>query len=951
MATKTFACSQDALVALSSGGTSLGAGLDDHLPVGLWSGYTLRSLLQFSLDWSGVTQITKAELKVKTTGQHHVGFGGTPRVKVQRLTASWDDGTAAGSCNGGTWSGSNAVEWSNQPAATTTGEKDSGTITTAENTWVTIDITAIVEAWAPASVLKSNGAAGGAQSNYGLRIISYDEASTSRTTEFYAIDEGASNDPYILLTYTTNQAPTTVSLDSPANGATITDDTPNLVATFDDPDAGDTVAQYAIQVDDDPAFGSPVIDLSDQAIGSPANTVQVTHTCSALARGVTYYWRVQPEDNQGLKGAWSSSRQFYLATLPSTSGLSPTGTGFATIHNLAEAAVWADGSFAKPRLAFTYTSSSGLAMASYRIRVYDGSVGGNTVADTGTVTKVVTSGSQVTVDLATAMPRDTSRWWTVEVVDSAGGTSGESSRQQFRVQWGQVMYETNPGAGSASWQFALGAVAGGSVVTLFRTATLAGGTGTTTAWTTDLGALTPAAYLNVLVRMAPTTAGVNVTLGSMTFTYQGASSTPDNWVRTPSGEWSLSTAQRRFGAKSLRCAVVAGVAGDRHIYPYRLAQGDDIPVIPGVTYTWSVYVRTEAALTGGSLSARVYQGGSLVTQVPAEYVLKASQVVTDAATEADGWSRLTFTYTAPPGWTSVRPMVHYARTSGVAEAFYADAAKHEEGPVATPWQAGVIGAVNLDSGGIQVDGAGGGTFRLRGTVGGTRDTVELGPNGLVFGGDVEVEAPVAGRLDATGPVGLNATVGRLMQAGAALVPPGTILTWPTIAAPTGYLLCDGSLVSRTTYADLFGVISTTFGAGDGSTTFQLPDLRGRFVVGRAPSDALWDTIAETGGSKTHTHAGHANHTNHAALATHSHELPIIITGNQVISTIPDTVFGTGATRTRNWTASVSAASGAYKVAMSQAVSGGTPDAHSAHSAHDSPTAVPPFMALTYIIKT
>lgn len=50
-------------------------------------------------------------------------------------------------------------------------------------------------------------------------------------------------------------------------------------------------------------------------------------------------------------------------------------------------------------------------------------------------------------------------------------------------------------------------------------------------------------------------------------------------------------------------------------------------------------------------------------------------------------------------------------------------------------------------------------------------------------------------------------------------------------APTGYLLCDGSAVSRTTYADLFAVLSTTYGVGDGSTTFNVPDARGVFVRG------------------------------------------------------------------------------------------------------------------------
>lgn len=60
---------------------------------------------------------------------------------------------------------------------------------------------------------------------------------------------------------------------------------------------------------------------------------------------------------------------------------------------------------------------------------------------------------------------------------------------------------------------------------------------------------------------------------------------------------------------------------------------------------------------------------------------------------------------------------------------------------------------------------------------------------------------------------------------------GAILQWATGTAPTGYLLCDGSAVDRTTYATLFGIISTTYGAGNGSTTFNLPDMRGRAVIG------------------------------------------------------------------------------------------------------------------------
>lgn len=67
-------------------------------------------------------------------------------------------------------------------------------------------------------------------------------------------------------------------------------------------------------------------------------------------------------------------------------------------------------------------------------------------------------------------------------------------------------------------------------------------------------------------------------------------------------------------------------------------------------------------------------------------------------------------------------------------------------------------------------------------------------------------------------------------------------------APQGCLLCDGSAVSRTTYADLFSVIGTIYGAGDGSTTFNIPDLSGKVVLGVSNSHSL----GSTGGSETVT---------------------------------------------------------------------------------------------------
>jgi microcystin-dependent protein len=64
---------------------------------------------------------------------------------------------------------------------------------------------------------------------------------------------------------------------------------------------------------------------------------------------------------------------------------------------------------------------------------------------------------------------------------------------------------------------------------------------------------------------------------------------------------------------------------------------------------------------------------------------------------------------------------------------------------------------------------------------------------------------------------------------ALLVPTGTVNHWTTASAPTGWLMCDGGEYSRTTYADLFALISDTYGVGNGTTTFNVPDLRGMVV--------------------------------------------------------------------------------------------------------------------------
>jgi microcystin-dependent protein len=116
------------------------------------------------------------------------------------------------------------------------------------------------------------------------------------------------------------------------------------------------------------------------------------------------------------------------------------------------------------------------------------------------------------------------------------------------------------------------------------------------------------------------------------------------------------------------------------------------------------------------------------------------------------------------------------------------------------------------------------------------------------------------------------------------VQPGTILPYGGSSAPVGYLLCDGATVSRTTYATLFAAIGSTFGAGDGSTTFRIPDCRGRFLLGKAAS-GTGATLGSTGGALDHTHTGPSHTHTISASGVHDHA---------VLESTPDSLFGVAA---------------------------------------------------------
>jgi len=107
-----------------------------------------------------------------------------------------------------------------------------------------------------------------------------------------------------------------------------------------------------------------------------------------------------------------------------------------------------------------------------------------------------------------------------------------------------------------------------------------------------------------------------------------------------------------------------------------------------------------------------------------------------------------------------------------------------------------------------------------------------------------------------------------------VIPTGTIADFAGDVTPGGWLICDGSTISRVEYAELFSVIGETYGQGNGTTTFKIPECLGRVNVCRNPIDSDFDELGVTGGIKTvsltsaqmpiHTHTQNShNHTQEA----------------------------------------------------------------------------------------
>jgi microcystin-dependent protein len=169
------------------------------------------------------------------------------------------------------------------------------------------------------------------------------------------------------------------------------------------------------------------------------------------------------------------------------------------------------------------------------------------------------------------------------------------------------------------------------------------------------------------------------------------------------------------------------------------------------------------------------------------------------------------------------------------------------------------------------------------------------------------------------------------------IPTATIVPWSSASVPSGFLECAGADVSRTTYSALFAIIGTTYGAGDGSTTFGLPDLQDNTPVGKSGTKSL----GSTGGANTVAATGNVGGSTAnatlliAQLASHQHD--VLVGNGSGSSSFPRAYLGAGPTTMQTYYAT--GQNGGHSHNMSATFSG------------DATSVLQPYLTLIYIIKT
>ena len=318
--------------------------------------------------------------------------------------------------------------------------------------------------------------------------------------------------------------------------------------------------------------------------------------------------------------------------------------------------------------------------------------------------------------------------------------------------------------------------------------------------------------------------------------------------------------------------------------------------------------------TGNQFATKTYVDGVAVAGAPNAdtttkgIVEKATQAEVQAGTDTGGTGASLF---VPAANNGARLYMGYAADAGSTDAYAITLA-----PVPSAYADGQVilfkaNTVNTGACTLNVNALGAISLKINGA-----DPLD---------GFISAGARILVQYDGTN-FNILSTSNNVLQ-----VPVGTVNMYVGAAAPTGWLLCDGSAVSRTTYAALFGIISTTYGPGDASTTFNVPDMRGRIPVGVGPGTG-------GGASGTGAPAGGSALTAVARAGWKGAETHVLTTAEMPAHTHNITTYNTNANGTNNPCGSNNT-SNPGTVASASAGSDG---------AHNN---IQPQMGINFIIKT
>jgi hypothetical protein len=675
-----------------------GAGAGDHLPVGTWSGVRYRAAMRFPIltgGWGIATRIVSATLTFYISDFQHVG----PRnssIYVRRCVTTdyWTEAAGSQSCESG-FSAGNTTQWSDLSGISATDQATFSSGTTP-NAAKSVDVTDIVEYYRAAGTSKI--------------VFFFDQVSSSDYTEIWA-DEKTGYAAHLYIVYESDSPPTAPTLNTPAAGSTVVDNTPTFSWTHNDPQ-GDPQSQAEFQL----------YDAGGVAIGAPVNIAGTTATYTpgvALTRGTTYQFAVRTSDAVSGWGPYSTKRTFTVKALP-----------VVTIPATRKM-VFASGA---PRLRVEWTCDQ--PQTHYRVQT------AAPVYDSGWVA----SAAQFLVLSAVALTDNVAVNVTVSVRSDPFPLEGSASRS-FTPRYGLTTHRKDLGAAPTGW----GSVAVTSSVptdaTLqieYGSSTSASATPSPNVWYTSLSSVPFARYLFWRAWFIPSSVA-GPTLDKIDIPTDQTVTLVDKWGTTKDtpglvAPYRVDPNEYVYGTRAI-AADVSG-AGPFSCYSY------GIKVRAGRSYILTGLMRS----VGNSGACIRLQDAANNVLIGGGITVPVGNMETEVLTSDRDWytadQRDTYRYKTPV-WVATSDMTVYVvlRTGGTAGAkAWFDAVKLEESTVATPWSPGAVGATIVDAGGVQVDASKGGVFRLRGSAGGARDVVESDVNGLRFGGDANLYSPSANVL-------------------------------------------------------------------------------------------------------------------------------------------------------------------------------------------------------------